>query len=87
VNSLQLQRDMIVVRKQHCNAGQRSEHNSKYQGAAWSVLVTRGDDSDERAHDQSCDQAADVGGVVDAGKREAEDEVVNNERAEAAKRA
>ena len=51
VNSLQAQRDMVMMRDLHCTAGQRNQHNSKHQRTAWSVLMTRGDEGNERAYD------------------------------------
>ena len=82
--SSQTQRQAVGVGEFHCSTSQSQKQNYENEGAAWSLLMLRGKQRDDGADDQSGDQSANVSGVVDAGKGESKDEVVNDKSAQAA---
>jgi hypothetical protein len=61
----QLQGASIVVRNLGGTDCQGECHSQENSGAARNLLLQRSDQGDDRTYDQTRDQAANVGGIVD----------------------
>ena len=85
IHSPKAQRDTVVMSRPDGAACQGENHDKEDGNAARGLVLLRGDEGDQRADDQSGDQAADVRRVVDARKRESKDQIVDYKCAEAAK--